>query len=85
MIIDQVYNNIKVNQKTERKSEGHSRSIVKAISWRALGTLDTVLISWLISGNLTIAFSIGTFELLTKTILYYFHERLWNRIKWGNK
>ncbi|RYM35813.1 DUF2061 domain-containing protein [Brumimicrobium glaciale] len=85
MIIDQVYNNIKANQKSTGKSERHSRSIVKAISWRTLGTLDTVLISWFISGNLSIAFSIGTFELLTKTLLYYFHERLWNGIKWGNK
>jgi uncharacterized membrane protein len=83
MIIDQVYNKIKAEREPSRKTERHSRSIVKAISWRTLGTLDTILISWFISGELSIAFSIGTFELLTKTFLYYFHERAWNGIKWG--
>ena len=83
MIIDQVYNKIKAEQAPQRKSERHSRSIVKAVSWRVLGTIDTILISWLISGELTIAFSIGTFELLTKTFLYYFHERMWSGIRWG--
>jgi len=83
MIIDQIYNKVQADKKPKRKTERHSRSIVKAVSWRVLGTLDTILISWLISGELTIAFSIGTFELLTKTFLYYFHERLWNSIKWG--
>ncbi|PWH84799.1 DUF2061 domain-containing protein [Brumimicrobium oceani] len=83
MIIDQLYNSYKTKQKPKERTESRSRSVVKAISWRTLGTLDTVLISWLISGNMTVAFSIGSFELLTKTILYYFHERLWTGIKWG--
>jgi len=83
MIIDQVYNKIKAEKRADQKREKHSRSVIKAISWRILGTLDTILISWLIAGKLSIAFSIGTFELLTKTLLYYFHERLWNGIKWG--
>lgn len=59
------------------------RSIVKSLSWRLIGTLDTVLISWLITGELTLAFSIGSVELVTKMILYFFHERIWNNIKWG--
>lgn len=83
MIIDQIYNKVKTNQEPPRRSERHSRSIVKAVSWRILGTMDTILIAWLISGEMTIAFSIGTFELLTKTFLYYFHERLWSGIRWG--
>lgn len=83
MIIDQIYNKIKGEQVQVKKTEGHLRSFVKSLSWRALGTLDTILISWLISGQLTLAFSIGSFELITKTFLYYFHERLWNGIKWG--
>lgn len=57
--------------------------MAKALSWRVVGTLDTVLISWIIAGDLTIAFSIGSVELITKTFIYYFHERLWNKIKWG--
>jgi uncharacterized membrane protein len=65
--------------------ENRKRSIAKAISWRAFGTIDTMLISWLITGKLVLAVSIGTTELLTKTLLYYVHERIWNRIKFGRK
>lgn len=67
----------------DRKSEKPVRSVVKSISWRVLGTMDTILISWLITGTLSVAFSIGGIELITKMILYFFHERIWNSIKWG--
>jgi uncharacterized membrane protein len=59
------------------------RSVVKAISWRATGTLDTIVISYLITGHLRWALSIGAIELFTKITLYYLHERLWNRISFG--
>ncbi|MBU3821325.1 DUF2061 domain-containing protein [Flavobacteriaceae bacterium XHP0103] len=59
------------------------RSVVKSISWRIIGTLDTILISWVITGKLALAFSIGSVELVTKMVLYFFHERVWNSIKWG--
>ena len=64
--------------------EGVSRgkSLVKAISWRIVGTLDTILISWILTGTLSLALSIGSIELFTKFFLYYAHERLWNIIKW---
>ena len=68
---------------TDKTSEKPMRSIVKSISWRVIGTLDTILISWLVTGALTIAFSIGAIELITKLVLYVFHERVWNSIKWG--
>ena len=64
-------------------SEKPVRSIVKSLSWRTIGTLDTILISWLITGKLDLAFSIGGIELVTKMVLYFFHERVWNSIKWG--
>lgn len=82
MLIDQIYNKTQTRKKTN-KTEKHSRSLAKAISWRIIGTLDTILISWVISGQVTVAVSIGVFELLTKTLLYYFHERMWTSIKWG--
>jgi len=63
--------------------EKHYRSMVKAISWRATGTLDTIIISWLITGHLKWAFSIGFVELFTKVGLYYMHERVWDRLKFG--
>lgn len=59
------------------------RSVVKSLSWRTIGTLDTILISWIVTGELTLAFSIGSIELVTKMVLYFFHERIWNNIKWG--
>ena len=67
----------------DRASEQPKRSIAKSISWRTIGTLDTILISWIITGTLSLAFSIGLVELVTKMVLYFSHERLWNTIKWG--
>jgi len=60
-----------------------TRSFAKAFSWRAIASTDTFLISWLITGKLTWAGTITLLEILTKTLLYYLHERGWNKIKWG--
>ena len=65
--------------------EHQKRSIVKAISWRATGTIDTMLISFIVTGSPLAAVSIGAFELITKTALYYFHERVWNKIDYGRE
>jgi len=73
----------KKSYKEDKRSENPKRSIAKSISWRFVGTLDTILISWFITGTLTVAFSIGAVELFTKMLLYFFHERMWNRIGWG--
>ncbi|MCB9246675.1 MAG: DUF2061 domain-containing protein [Flavobacteriales bacterium] len=59
------------------------RSVVKAVSWRALGTLDTITISWIITGSFSLAYTIGSIELITKMILYVIHERIWNLTNWG--
>jgi len=59
------------------------RSVVKTLSWRTIGTLDTIIISYFITGNLAMAASIGSIELFTKMALYYFHERAWNKINLG--
>ncbi|MGH1384987.1 DUF2061 domain-containing protein [Kordia sp.] len=82
MILNQIVRN-KSNYKTDVNSEKPLRSLVKSISWRLIGTLDTILISWLVTGTLSLAFAIGSIEMLTKMVLYFFHERLWNTIKWG--
>lgn len=63
--------------------EKASRSLAKTISWRTVGTLDTIIISYFITGDLTMAASIGSIELFTKMALYYFHERAWDKIKFG--
>ncbi len=67
----------------DKSSEKPKRSIAKSVSWRIVGTLDTILISWIVTGTLSLAFSIGLIELVTKMVLYFFHERIWNRISWG--
>ena len=89
MILDQILTSNKSNPEKSfeavKNSEKATRSIVKAISWRIVGTLDTILISWFITGQITMALSIGLVEVVTKMILYFFHERIWNTIKWGKQ
>lgn len=60
-----------------------SRHIAKTITWRVVGTIDTMLLAWWISGNPMIGLKVGLAEVLTKMILYYLHERLWYRINFG--
>lgn len=87
MILEQILNSNKPNRSLEtvKNSETAIRSIVKAFSWRIVGTVDTVLISWLVIGDVSLAFAIGSVELITKMLLYFFHERIWNIIKWGKQ
>ncbi len=68
-----------------RKKDGLSRSIIKSISWRVVGTIDTIIISWFITGKPTLALSIGAVELITKMVLYTAHERVWENISYGRK
>lgn len=60
--------------------ETKARSITKGITWRIIGTLDTIMLAWLITGNISQALKIGGFEVFTKTILFFIHERIWLRI-----
>ena len=55
------------------------------MTWRVIGTADTFVISWAITKEPVTAGAIASFEVFTKTILYYFHERGWNKIQWGRK
>ena len=59
------------------------RSIVKAVSWRILGSLDTAFWGWFFTGSFKVAGSIALFEILTKIVLYYFHERAWAHSRFG--
>ena len=88
MIIEQVLS--KASEIPSKKVEGNfgnnetsKRSFAKTISWRIIGTLDTILISWFITGTFAFAISIGAIELFTKMILYFFHERVWNSVSYG--
>jgi uncharacterized membrane protein len=68
-----------------RGAETHTRSILKAISWRTLGTLDTFAISWFFTGRVEVAGSIAGLEIVTKIAWYYLHERVWAAISWGRR
>jgi uncharacterized membrane protein len=61
----------------------HSRSFAKAISWRITGTVDTLVISLIITQSIKLAATIGLTEVVTKSFLYYAHERAWLRIPYG--
>lgn len=61
------------------------RSLAKAISWRVTGSLDTFAIAWIVTGRPSLASSIAGAEILTKTFLYYVHERAWLWMKWGRQ
>ena len=57
--------------------------MAKTVSWRVIATLDTFVISYLVTGSGVFAGSIASFEVVTKIVIYYFHERAWMRIDWG--
>jgi uncharacterized membrane protein len=61
------------------------RHLLKTVTWRLIGTLDTMVVAWVISGDPLLGLSIGGVEVFTKMILYYFHERVWYKSKFGIK
>ena len=66
-------------------SDSHARSLIKTISWRITGSLSTFVISYAILGNFAVAGSIALLQITANTVLYYIHERIWSRVKWGRK
>jgi uncharacterized membrane protein len=64
-------------------AEKHYRSLAKAVSWRITGSVDTLVITFLVTGKLKWAFYVSGVELFTKIFLYYVHERVWHKIAWG--
>ena len=61
------------------------RHLAKAVTWRIVGTTDTVLLGWILTGDPVIGASLGGLEIITKTALYYIHERAWYKFKYGVK
>ena len=59
------------------------RHLIKTVTWRVIGTLDTVLLSWFFTGSPATGLKIGAAEVITKMVLYYLHERLWYKINFG--
>ena len=67
-------------KKISDRADKPIKSVMKAISWRIVGTIDTMVISYFITGKLTMAVTIGGVEVFTKIMLYYLHERVWAHI-----
>ena len=61
----------------------NKRHIIKTFSWRVVGTLDTILFGWLITGNPFTGLKIGGIETASKMLLYFAHEKLWHKINFG--
>ena len=76
---------IKIKHKHHIHGETKRRSVVKALTWRVIASLDTTVIAYFVTGDITQAISIGGFEIITKMVIYFFHERAWNGIKWGKR
>lgn len=69
------------NFRKSPSANSHLISFVKGISWRIVGTLDTMLIAYFVTGKVDMALSIGSVEVFTKIILYYLHDRAWELAK----
>ena len=65
--------------------ESSARSIAKTVSWRITGSTATFAISYLVLGDIAISSTIAVIQLIFNTVLYFIHERIWNKIKWGNE
>ncbi len=63
--------------------ESKKRHVAKTVTWRFFGTLDTIVIAWLITGDPLIGLKIGFVEVITKMVFYYFHERIWYKVNYG--
>jgi uncharacterized membrane protein len=64
-------------------SESHKRSILKAVSYRLVGSTVTCSVAWFMTGSVWTSLSIGLADSLIKVVSFYFHERAWHRVKWG--
>jgi uncharacterized membrane protein len=73
------------SKSTTAAKDAHSRSLAKAVTWRLTGSIDTFILSFLITGSIKIAGSISAVEVVTKILLFYFHERVWALIPWGRR
>ena len=71
-------------KKTKIK-ESHTRTVVKAISWRVVATMTTMTIVYIFTREFVITLGIGFFEVLSKILFYYLHERIWTAIHWGQE
>ena len=82
---ERVWNRIQwgVLESSKSRHERKLRSLVKMSTWRVLASLDTMLLAFIFTGNIGTAISIGGLEVITKLVLYFFHERAWLKVRFG--
>lgn len=78
---EKVWFNVKAG--VTKNGDSRKRHIAKTFTWRFVGTVDTMILAWVISGDPMVGLKVGGAEVITKMILYYLHERLWYRIDYG--
>lgn len=61
----------------------HAHSVMKAVSWRLVASMDTFVVAYVVTGHAAGAMGIASFEVLTKMAIYYFHERAWTKLSGG--
>lgn len=83
MILYYFHERIWFNTRIFVTQTSHIRHLIKTLTWRLVGTIDTMFMGWIISGDPTVGLKIGALELVTKMALYYLHERLWHRTDFG--
>lgn len=66
-------------------SETHTRTVLKAVSWRVIATLTTMTIVFVFTKEVTTSITVGFFEVISKMLFYYLHERGWGKVAWGRK
>ena len=69
----------------KKKELTYKRHILKTLTWRVVGTIDTMILGWVVSGDPMVGVTIGSFEVVTKMILYFLHERIWYNFDFGIK
>ncbi len=65
--------------------ESAARSLAKAVSWRIVGLAVTLVVALAVTGDYRVALAVGLSDTLVKVLIFYAHERAWNRISFGRK
>ncbi len=63
--------------------ETHTRSIVKGVTWRFVASVTTMIVVFVVTGDLSLVLSVGLVDISLKVLFYYLHERFWGRVHWG--
>lgn len=63
--------------------ESHARSILKGVTWRIIASATTMIVVYVVTGDLTLMASVGAVDIVAKVFFYYLHERSWGKVKWG--